>query len=145
GAGRGAIPAILSRSRCKVAEIRAVLNPGFGGIHPEPSMRYLNELVAAAQRVRADVGPATDGDADRIGAMDAQGNCVDPHHIFALALRHLVEIRGQRGMVVKTVSTTFMINKLCEKYGLPLRETPVGFNQIADLMMQEDVLIGGEE
>jgi len=145
GAGRGAFPTILSRSRCKVAEIRAVLNPGFGGIHPEPIMRYLNELVAAVQRVQADVGLATDGDADRIGAIDAQGNFVDPHHIFALALRHLVENRGQRGMVVKTVSTTFMINKLCEKYGLPLRETPVGFNHIADLMMQEDVLIGGEE
>jgi alpha-D-glucose phosphate-specific phosphoglucomutase len=145
GAGRGAFPTILSRSRCKVAEIRAVLNPGFGGIHPEPIMRYLNELVAAVQRVQADVGLATDGDADRIGAIDAQGSFVDPHHIFALALRHLVENRGQRGMVVKTVSTTFMINSLCEKYGLPLRETPVGFNHIADLMMQEDVLIGGEE
>ncbi len=145
GAGRGAFPTILSRSRCKVSEIRAVLNPGFGGIHPEPIMRYLNELVAAVQRVQADVGLATDGDADRIGAIDAQGNFVDPHHIFALALRHLVENRGQRGMVVKTVSTTFMINNLCEAYGLPLRETPVGFNHIADLMMQEDVLIGGEE
>ena len=145
GAGHGAFPTILSRSRCHVSEIRAVLNPGFGGIHPEPITRYLNELVAAVQRVQADVGLATDGDADRIGAIDARGNFVDPHHIFALALRHLVENKGQRGMVVKTVSTTFMINNLCEKYDLPLRETPVGFNHIADLMMQEDVLIGGEE
>ncbi|MBZ0298884.1 MAG: phosphoglucomutase/phosphomannomutase family protein, partial [Anaerolineae bacterium] len=145
GAGRGAFLTILSRSRSRVSEIRAVLNPGFGGIHPEPIMPYLNELVAAVQRVQADVGLATDGDADRIGAIDAQGNFVDPHHVFALALRHLVENKNQRGMVVKTVSTTFMINNLCEKYGLPLRETPVGFNHIADLMMQEDVLIGGEE
>jgi alpha-D-glucose phosphate-specific phosphoglucomutase len=145
GAGRGAFLTILSRSRCRVSEIRAVLNPGFGGIHPEPISRYLNELVAAVQRVQADVGLATDGDADRIGAIDALGNFVDPHHVFALTLRHLVENRGQRGAVVKTVSTTFMINNLCEKYGLPLHETPVGFNHIADLMMQEDVLIGGEE
>lgn len=145
GAGRGAFPTVLQRSRCKVSEIRAVLNPGFGGIHPEPILRYLNDLVAAVQRVQADVGLATDGDADRIGAIDAQGNFVDPHHIFALALRHLVEKKGQRGAVVKTVSTTFMINNLCEKYVLPLHETPVGFNHIGDLMMTEDVLIGGEE
>lgn len=125
--------------------MRAVLNPGFGGIHPEPIARYLNELVAAVQRVQADVGLATDGDADRIGAIDAQGNFVDPHTIFALTLRHLVEKRGQRGAVVKTVSTTFMVNKLAEKYSLPLYETPVGFNHIADLMMNNDVLIGGEE
>ena len=145
GAGRGAFSTILSRTRSHVSEIRAVLNPGFGGIHPEPIARYLNELVAAVQRIQADVGLATDGDADRIGAIDAQGNFVDPHTIFALALRHLVEARGQRGAVVKTVSTTFMINKLAEKYDLPLYETPVGFNHIADLMMNADVLIGGEE
>ena len=145
GAGRGAIKTMLSRSRCQVNEIRDVLNPGFGGIHPEPVLRYLNELVAAVQRVQADVGLATDGDADRIGAIDALGNFVDPHQIFALALRHLVEQRGLRGAVVKTISTTRMINNLCSRYGLPLHETPVGFNHIADLMMQEDVLIGGEE
>ena len=145
GAGRGAFPTVLQRSRCKVSEIRSVLNPGFGGIHPEPILRYLNDLVAAVQRVQADVGLATDGDADRIGAIDARGNFVDPHHIFALALRHLVENKGERGAVVKTVSTTFMINNLCEKYDLPLYETPVGFNYIGDLMMSEDVLIGGEE
>ncbi len=145
GAGRGAFTTFLSRTRCHVSEIRAVLNPGFGGIHPEPILRYLNDLVAAVQRVQADVGLATDGDADRIGAIDAQGNFVDPHHIFALALRHLVENRGQRGDVVKTVSTTFMINNLADKFGLTLHETPVGFNHIADLMMQKDVLIGGEE
>ncbi|MCY4526967.1 MAG: phosphoglucomutase/phosphomannomutase family protein [Anaerolineaceae bacterium] len=145
GAGRGAIKTILSRSRCQVNEIRDVLNPGFGGIHPEPVLRYLNELVAAVQRVQADVGLATDGDADRIGAIDAFGNFVDPHQIFALALRHLVEQRGLRGSVVKTISTTCMINNLCRRYRLPLHETPVGFNHIADLMMQDDVLIGGEE
>lgn len=145
GSGRGAFTAMLSRTRCHVTEIRGVLNPGFGGIHPEPILRYLNDLVAAVQRVQADVGLATDGDADRIGAIDAQGNFIDPHHIFALALRHLVEKRGQTGAVVKTVSTTFMINNLAARYNLPLHETPVGFNHIADLMMREDILIGGEE
>ncbi|MBZ0278377.1 MAG: phosphoglucomutase/phosphomannomutase family protein [Anaerolineae bacterium] len=145
GAGRGAFMSILARSRCHVSEIRGLLNPGFGGIHPEPIARYLSELVAAVQRTQADVGLATDGDADRIGAVDAHGTFIDPHHIFALVLRHLIETRGQRGDVVKTVSTTFMIDTLAEAYGLKVHETPVGFNHIADLMMNNDVLMGGEE
>jgi len=88
---------------------------------------------------------ATDGDADRIGAMDGRGNFVDPHKIMALALKYLVEKRGYTGSVVRTVSTTRMIDRLAKKYGLTVHETPVGFNHIADYMMKEDVLIGGEE
>ncbi len=145
GAGRGAFPAILSRTRSQVTEIRGALNPGFGGIHPEPIQKYLVELVGAVQREHADVGLATDGDADRIGAVDALGHFVDPHHIMALALRYLVEVKGQTGDVVKTVSTTRMIDSLCKRHKLVLHETPVGFNHIADLMMRGDVLIGGEE
>ena len=145
GSGRGCISEMLSRTRCQVHEIRGTMNPGFGGIHPEPIARYLNALVAAIQTQHADVGLATDGDADRIGAMDALGNVVDPHHIFALALRYLVERRGWSGLVVKTVSTTMMVDRLAAKYGLQLIETPVGFNHIADHMLEDDVLIGGEE
>jgi alpha-D-glucose phosphate-specific phosphoglucomutase len=145
GSGRGSIAAMLGRTRCHVHEIRGEMNPGFGGIHPEPIARYLSALAAAIQANHADIGLATDGDADRLGAMDAQGNFVDPHHIFALALRYLVETRGWRGAVVKTVSTTMMIDRLAARYGLPLTETAVGFNHIADLMLQDDVLIGGEE
>jgi alpha-D-glucose phosphate-specific phosphoglucomutase len=145
GAGRGAFTALLSRTRCKVTEIRGVLNPGFGGIHPEPIRRYLDELAAAIQSNHAHIGLATDGDADRIGAMDARGTFVDPHTIFALTLRHLAEKKGLRGDVVKTVSTTLMIDALAERYGMTVHETPVGFNHIADLMMKTDVLIGGEE
>lgn len=145
GAGRGAFLGILTRGRTHVSEIRGALNPGFGGIHPEPIMRNLNDLVAAVQREQADVGLATDGDADRIGAIDARGRFVDPHHIMALALRYLVEVKNQRGSVVKTVSTTTMIDSIAAKHGLTLHETPVGFNHIADLMMHDDILIGGEE
>jgi phosphomannomutase len=145
GAGRGAFAGILSRTRTRTTEIRSALNPGFGGIHPEPILKYLNDLVAAVQRQQADVGLATDGDADRIGAIDALGNFVDPHHIMALALIHLLEVRGQRGLVVKTVSTTFMIDNIAAQHDLQVCETPVGFNYIGDLMMREDVLIGGEE
>ncbi len=145
GSGRGCIAEMLSRTRCHVHEIRGEMNPGFGGIHPEPIAKYLNALVAAINSNHADVGLATDGDGDRIGAMDARGNFVDPHHIFALALRYLVERRGWTGTVVKTVSTTIMVDRLAAKYGLAVRETPVGFNHIADHMLQGDVLIGGEE
>jgi alpha-D-glucose phosphate-specific phosphoglucomutase len=145
GSGRGCVCEMLSRTRCRVHEIRGEMNPGFGGIHPEPIAKYLNALVAAMQAYHADVGLATDGDADRIGAMDALGNFVDPHHIFALALRYLVEKRGWTGRVVKTVSTTMMVDRLAAKYGLSLQETPIGFNYIADHILEGNVLIGGEE
>ncbi len=145
GSGRGCFREFLSRTRTRIREIRGEMNPGFGGIHPEPIARYLTALVAAVQADQADVGLATDGDADRIGAVDALGNFIDPHHVFALALRYLVEKRGWTGAVVKTVSTTMMIDRLAAKYNLPLHETPVGFNHIADLMLTQDVLIGGEE
>jgi phosphomannomutase len=92
-----------------------------------------------------DLGLVTDGDADRIGAMDGRGNFVDPHKIMALSLRYLVEKRGWRGPVIRTVSTTSMIDRLAKRYGLPMYETPVGFNHIADYMLKGDVLIGGEE
>ncbi len=145
GSGRGVIRGILQGTGCEVAEIRGDLNPGFGGIHPEPIARYLGALAGAVSTGLGNWGVATDGDADRIGAMDERGNFVDPHKIMALALRYLVEKRGWRGAVVRTVSTTRMIDRLCKKFDLPLYETPVGFNHIADYMISEDVLIGGEE
>jgi alpha-D-glucose phosphate-specific phosphoglucomutase len=145
GSGRKCIADMLARTRCRVYEIRGEMNPGFGGIHPEPVAHYLSALGAAMQTHHADLGLATDGDADRLGAMDAEGNFVDPHHIFALALRYLVEGRGWSGTVVKSISTTRMVDRLASRYGLPLVETPVGFNHIADHMLKDDVLIGGEE
>jgi alpha-D-glucose phosphate-specific phosphoglucomutase len=145
GAGRSYIKSLLGGLGCQVYEIRGEMNPGFGGIHPEPLEKYLAALAAAIQSQQGNIGLATDGDADRIGAMDGRGRFVDPHRIFALVLRYLARDKGLKGMVVRTVSTTRMIDRLCARYGLPLRETPVGFNHIADIMMAEDVLIGGEE
>jgi phosphomannomutase len=92
-----------------------------------------------------DVGLATDGDADRIGAVDAKGDFVDPHRIFALVLKYLIEKRGLDGQVVRTVSTTRMIDRLADRHGLQLVETPVGFNHIADQMLRNNFLMGGEE
>ena len=145
GSGRGQIKGILQGSGCEVIEVRGEMNPGFGGIHPEPIAHYLGALAGAIAAGHGRLGIATDGDGDRLGAMDGRGQFVDPHRIMALALKHLVEKRGWQGKIVKTVSTSQMINRLGEKYGLEVIETPVGFNYIADWMLRDDVLIGGEE
>jgi phosphomannomutase len=145
GSGRGVIRGFLQGSGCEISEIRGEMNPGFGGVHPEPIRHYLGALAGAIGAGMGNFGIATDGDADRIGAMDERSNFVDPHKIMSLALRYLVEKRGMTGSVVRTVSTTRMIDRLATKYGLTLHETPVGFNHIADYMQKENVLIGGEE
>jgi phosphomannomutase len=145
GSGRGVIRSFLQGTGCEICEIRGEMNPGFGGVHPEPIGRYLGALAGAVSTGMGSFGLATDGDADRIGAIDEHGNFVSPHLIFAIALRYLVEQRGWSGAVVRTVSTTRMIDRLCQKYGLKLYETPVGFNHIADYMLRDEVLIGGEE
>jgi alpha-D-glucose phosphate-specific phosphoglucomutase len=145
GAGRGVLGEILTRTRTTVHNIRHEMNPGFGGIHPEPIARHLGLLMSTIQGGHWDIGLATDGDADRIGAVDAHGEFVDPHRIFALVLNYLVTRRGMRGKVVRTVSTTRMVDRIAAAHDLPLVETPVGFNHIADLMQQGDVLMGGEE
>lgn len=146
GSGAGYLSSILLDAGCKnVSEIRADRNPFFGGISPEPIMPHMQGLVDAVIAQKADVGISLDGDADRVGAVDSVGRFVDCHRIFSVLLRHLVENRKWTGGVVKTVSTTRMIDKLSEKYDLPLYETPIGFKHICDLMLQQDILIGGEE
>jgi len=145
GSGRGILRGILQGTGCEVHEIRNELNPGFGGVHPEPIARYLDALAGAISSGIGNLGLATAGDADRIGAMDERCNFVDPHKIMALSLRYLVEERGWRGAVVRTVSTSRMLDRLAKRYDLPLYETPVGFNHISEHMINDDVLIGGEE
>lgn len=145
GSGRGVIKGILQGTGCEVQEIRGEMNPGFGGVHPEPISRHLGALAGAVSTHMGDFGLATDGDADRIGAMDERGNFVDPHKIMALSLQYLVEQRGWQGPVVRTVSTTRMIDRMADEYHLPVYETPVGFNHIAEYMLKEKILIGGEE
>ncbi len=145
GSGRGAYREIISRTRTKIIELHDDLHPGFGGIHPEPVLKNLKELVATVQNENAHLGLATDGDADRIGAVDERGNFVDAHTIMALVVRHLVEKRGMSGGIAKTISSTLMLNRLAKKYGLAVHETPVGFDVIARLMMEDDILLGGEE
>jgi alpha-D-glucose phosphate-specific phosphoglucomutase len=145
GAGRTYLRRLLHDAGCRVVELRGEMNPGFNGIHPEPIAKHLEPLIAEMMTGEYWVGLATDGDADRIGAVDPTGRFVDPHGIMALLVEHLVHNRQLRGSIVKTVSTTQMLNRLAARYDLAVHETPVGFNQICDLMLSETVLIGGEE
>jgi phosphomannomutase len=141
GAGQGVLPLVVSG----VTQMRSDYNPSFGGANPEPLAQNLQELMRRVREEHFDIGIATDGDADRIGAVDEQGNFVDSHRIFALLLKYLVEQKGLRGEVVKTLSVTEMVDKQCARYGLTLHETAVGFKHVCRLMTERDILIGGEE
>jgi phosphomannomutase len=145
GAGREILFRLLESKGIAAQEIHGELDPTFGGLNPEPIGEHIRPLTEAVLKQGADVGLALDGDADRIGAVDEKGNFVNSHQIFSLILRYLCRDLGWKGAVVKTFSTTQMINVLAAKYGLKLYETPVGFKHIARLMLSEDVLIGGEE
>jgi len=141
GAGCGFIPRLLNG----VHEIHNIENPSFGGHPPEPIGEHLQELGALVKGGTYRVGLALDGDADRIGAVDENGDFFSSHCIFTVILRHLIEHKGLRGGVVKTVSTTRMIDLLAGKFDLPLFETPIGFKHICELMLEKDILMGGEE
>lgn len=145
GAGAGLIPKILGAGGTQIREIRANRDVLFGGVNPEPISHNLQVLSQVVREVKAQAGLATDGDADRIGAVDANGEFVNAHSIFALILRYLVKKRGLSGGVAKTFSTSRMIDKLAAKHNLPVTETPIGFKYICELFLSEDILIGGEE
>src|SRR3990172_3232558 len=145
GAARGCIKRLCARNGIRCEEIHDTADPRFGGINPEPMEPHVAGLEEAVVRLRADAGFATDGDADRIGAVDRTGRFVDSHQIFSILLRYLVEARGMRGGIVKTFSTTKLVDALAKKHSLPLYETPIGFKYICDRMLSTDILIGGEE
>ena len=145
GAARGCLAHLFEESGIPYCEIHREHNPLFPGINPEPIEPHLAGLQQAVVANKADAGFATDGDADRLGAVDARGRYVDSHKIFSILLRHLAEDLKRTGEVVKTFSTTQMIDKLAAKYGLPLHITPIGFKYVCELMMTRDILIGGEE
>ncbi len=145
GAARGCLTRLFDEAGIPYSEIHGEHNPLFPGINPEPIEPHMAALRQAVVAHKADAGFATDGDADRIGAVDARGNYVDSHKIFSILLRHLAGDLHRQGEVVKTFSTTQMIDKLAAKYGLPLHVTPIGFKYICELMLTRKILIGGEE
>ncbi len=146
GAGSGYLRELLSGGRTEVIEIRAERNPAFPGMHnPEPIARNLEATREAVLQHGAQVALATDGDADRIGVMDHRGEFVDQLRTFALLTYYLLEVRGLRGPIVKSVTTTSMVRSLGELYGVPVHETGVGFKFLGPKMIETDALIAGEE
>ena len=145
GVGAGYLKALLSGGAIEVVEINSERNPLFPGIRPEPIAANLVKLLATVREQRADIGVATDGDADRIGIVDEKGVFLTTLQVFALLCLYLLEVRSERGTVVKTITTTSMLYRLGEMFDVPVRETPVGFKYVAPIMMTENALIGGEE
>lgn len=146
GAGSGYFERILGPAKTRVMEINAERNPCFPGMkQPEPIATNLSKLCEFIRQQRVGIGLATDGDADRIGIVDENGCPLTPSQIFGLLTLYLLEIRGQRGVIVKTVATTSMVDRLGELYGVPVVETGVGFKHVAPIMVAENAFIGGEE
>ncbi len=145
GVGGRVIERLLAGGRCRVETRRAEPDPLFGGEAPEPIPSHLRALGRAVRGRRADLGIATDGDADRLGIIGPGGAWLNPGQVLCVLLEHLITARRARGAVVKTVSNTMMINRLTEDLGLRLLEVPVGFKHVAKLMLEDDILIGGEE
>jgi phosphomannomutase len=145
GAARGCVARLFDEAAVPYREIHSEHNPLFPGMNPEPIEPHIAALRRAVCEGGYDAGFATDGDADRLGAIDRGGTFIDSHKIFSILLNHLAEDLGMRGEVVKTFSTTQMVDKLARKYRLPLHVTPIGFKYICELMLTRDILIGGEE
>jgi phosphomannomutase len=146
GCGGTQLETILAKSACRVETIRATRDPLFGGINPEPIGKNLGALCEAVKKARAQIGLATDGDADRLGVVNDKGQYESIQLVFAMLLLHLIRNRGQKtGLVVKSANSTYLIDRICHANGLKMAEVPVGFKYICEQMRETDVLIGGEE
>ncbi len=141
GAGRGYLNEIID---CEAA-LGQERDPLFRGMLPEPIVRTLGLLIEHIKKDKLDLGLSNDGDADRFAILDAEGNLYSPNQILAILAKYLYEQRGMKGAIVRTVATTHLLDRLANKLGLPIVETPVGFKYICAAMRAQDVLIGGEE
>ncbi len=146
GAGAGYLVKLLSGGSTRIVELHAERNPIFPGMaQPEPIAHNLHELMAAVPETSADVGIATDGDADRLGVVDDNGRFITTLETFALLALHQLEVLGKRGPLVRSLTMTSMIDRLGELYNVPVFDTPVGFKFLGPVMMRENALIAGEE
>jgi len=145
GAAAGLLTELFQRNGVVCHEIRGVRDPRFGGAHPEPIEPHIAPLQRAVIDGKYDVGFAADGDGDRIGAVHSNGDFVNPHQIFALLVWHLAGTRKLPGEIAKTFSVTKLIDKLADKLNRKLHEVPIGFKYICELMLEQNILIGGEE
>jgi phosphomannomutase len=145
GCGRGVIAGIFTRAGIPFVEMRSELNPLFPGINPEPILPHIHATQLAVVAEKCDAGFITDGDADRIGAVDEHGNVVDAHKVFSVLLYWLLTRKGWPGDVTRAFNTTKMIDRIAAKYGRTLHEHGIGFKYVCDLMLKQEILIGGEE
>ena len=145
GAGRGVISGIFAKAGVPFVEIRSEINPAFPGINPEPILPHIKAAQEAVVAEACDAGLITDGDADRIGAVDEHGNVVDAHKILSLLAYWLLERKKWPGEVTRAFNTTKMIDRIAAKYGRRLNEHGIGFKYVVDLMLEKEILIGGEE
>lgn len=142
---RGYLDHTLKQWGVSVRVLHDWRDPLFGGGMPEPKKEYLRDLSSMVKNEKLDVGLATDGDADRFAIIDEQGNYLSPNQLLCLLTMHLTKNRGKKGKIIRTVATTHLLDRLADKYGLEVVETPVGFKFIGEEMRKGDVLIGGEE
>jgi phosphomannomutase len=145
GSAAGLLPDVFKRNGIVCDEIRGTRDPLSGGAHPEPIEPHIDPLRQAVLAGKYDAGFCADGDGDRIGAIDRDGSFVNPHQIFSLLVWHLAGTRNLPGDIAKTFSVTKMIDKLAAKFGRKLHEVPIGFKYICELMLEQNILIGGEE
>ena len=146
GAGAGYVAELAAGPSCDVVELRSEPNPAFPGMsQPEPLAHNLSQLRTEAAASDTDLGLATDGDADRLGVVDENGRFLTTLQTFALLCLHRLEVLGDRGPLVRSITMTSMIDRLGEAYGVPVFVTPVGFKYLGPVMMREDALAAGEE
>jgi phosphomannomutase len=145
GSGRGVLAGIFAARGVPHVAIRQEVNPLFPGINPEPIAPHVAMLQETVLREKCDVGLATDGDADRVGAVAEDGSFVDSHKIISVLLRWLLERKKWPGEVTRAFNTTRMIDRIAARHGRKVHETAIGFKYVADLMMDHEILIGGEE
>lgn len=145
GAGKGYIAGIFARAGIPCVEFRSELNPAFPGINPEPIMPHIAATREAVVANRCDAGLITDGDADRIGAVDEHGNVVDAHKVYAVMLKWLLERKGWPGDITRAFNTTKMLDRIAAKYGRKVHEHGIGFKYVVDFMLEGGILMGGEE
>lgn len=146
GAGMGWFKEILAGGTTRVVEIHDHRNPSFPEMHnPEPIPPNVNGLMELVKREKADLGIATDGDADRVGGSTEKGIFIHQLQMYALLALYLLEVRGLRGAIVKTLNTTAMLDKLGKIFNVPVYETGVGFKYVAPKILETHALIGGEE
>ncbi len=145
GAGSGVLKGIFDRAGIPSVEIRGERNPAFPGINPEPILPHIAMAQTEVVAQHCDAGLITDGDADRIGAVDEHGNVVDAHKIFAILLRWVLERKGWPGGITRAFNTTKMLDRIAARHGRKLYEHGIGFKYVVDLMLSEEIVMGGEE